>query len=124
MRRCAALLALALALGACGDGARAAPDDVALVASLCRVRDLAQDANAAERRFFGAPHRELHELAQRLQNHGDRGLAADVLEAKQVVEVAFAEGQLDPDLLADRLDRLADATRSAVASLGTDAPAC
>jgi len=105
--------------------ASTAPEGFAsIVPSLCRARDNARtDAGDSRRIFLDEVHAPLHELADEVATT-DRPVAADLLEAKQVVEAdleleAIVTGDLERDL-----ETLIDATIAASAALGEEVGTC
>jgi hypothetical protein len=124
---------LAVLLVACGNGAASeAPtldgdatatsvDGTRLVAALCETQDLAPDPDAAARTFEARAHGPLHELAASVADV-DRGIAAQLHEAKQRAESALAAG--DPDEIDVGVASLTSATRTSLELLGRSAPAC
>jgi hypothetical protein len=82
----------------------------------------AGDPAAAGQTFLGQAHDGIHLIARGLQAR-DRRESANVLVAKQAVEVDIAGAANGPKLAAD-LERLAGATRSGLARLGLAVPAC
>lgn len=84
------LLCLAVALTGCGSSSTDDADTGAapVLVAVCDAAD-ADDPAAAEA-AFGQAHDGLHTLARELQEGDRRDAAADLLEAKQRVEAAFA----------------------------------
>lgn len=115
--------ALAVALAGCGDDGSSAPASrwTRAVAGLCAAAGEARagDVDDARATFFDQSHDDLHELADEAAGD-DRAAAAELLEAKEVVE-ADLEGRSAS--LADDLDTLVDATRAAVRATGASVPA-
>lgn len=119
-----AVLVAAVVLTACGTADATRPQ-TSLVESLCSVRDTASAEPATARdRFYNEAHRELHVLAQELTELDRQTLAARLLETKQVVEAAFDEETLPPELLADRLAALVEATTAAVTAARAPIEGC
>lgn len=121
----AALLSLAVGLGACG-GAASEEESmfVAMMQGLCGAEAQARagDAPAAAVTFENRSHDGLHRLADEAQG-GDRATASELLRAKQLVEAAIVEGAAGADLeplLAD----LTDAAVAAAASIDVEVPGC
>jgi hypothetical protein len=131
------LLAFALFAAACGSdgggsGDPSAPPSGALgpvtseaaaeaVRGLCALEP-ATDRVEAEATFLDRSHATLHVIAAATEVP-DRGAAADLLEAKQLVEADLAGDDLPPGFAAD-VRALIDATDAALAAIGLDAPAC
>jgi hypothetical protein len=118
-------LALTVALAACDDDGSSAPASrwARAVAGLCASAGDARagDVDDARDTFFDQSHDDLHELADEVADD-DRAAAADLLEAKEAVEADFA-GSTPADVLADDLDVLVDATRTAIRVTGDPVPA-
>lgn len=89
--------------------------------ALCSARAAVQagDVEDARRRFVDDAHAQLHELAAAIPANRRDAVAA-LLEAKGAVEVGFTSG--DTTGMADDLDRLATATRTAIDSIGEPRP--
>lgn len=119
MRVACLLVALALAVTACGD-AEAEPDG--LLGSLCSAIE-ADTAEAAANIFETQVHGPLHTFADEVGAE-DRALAARVLEAKFDVESAVRDDVLAPAVLRERLEVLTGSVREALAALGRPAPVC
>lgn len=118
--------------GSDGDDATSPPPSGALgpvtsqaaseaVLGLCELAG-ATEASEAEATFLDRSHETLHVIAAATEVR-DRAAAASLLEAKQVVEADLAEGDLPPGF-GDDVGRLLEATRTALAAIGLDAPAC
>ena len=90
------------------------------VAAVCRVAELAGAGNAGEARrvFINDAHGALHTLAQEAADEDDRASAAQLLEAKEVVESA-PEGPTAADA-----DSLVTATVAAANAAGRPAEGC
>lgn len=124
-----ALVLLALVgFAACSDdGAPTVEEESAGVAdseyfaSLCAVLDAA-NAGDLEAANTGFDHGPLHELAEQVTEI-DRGVAADLLQAKEAVESALADDTTDPTEAAALVTQLTDATRAAYEAAGQPAPA-
>lgn len=116
----AMLLGLALVASACGG---APQPESGVITTLCRVA-AAPDVATAGSIFHAEAHVPLHELTDELAAV-DRATAADLLEAKQVVE-ADLEADPAPSLpeLRSHLDTLLGATRHGLAVLDRPAPDC
>ncbi len=128
------LLAVVLALGACGaDGSPTSPSEAragegpgeearlrAAHAGVCDAAGAGPDR--AETIFFDRAHDALHELARALQET-DRPLAARLLAAKQDVEADFEAASRAASARAD-LVRLAAVTGDALDRLDIDTPDC
>jgi hypothetical protein len=91
------------------------------VLGLCELED-ASDAAEAEVTFLDRSHETLHVIAAATEVR-DRAAAASLLETKQVVEADLAERNLPPGF-GDDVRRLIEATRTALAAIGLDAPVC
>lgn len=104
-----------------GDAAATSVDGTRLIAALCETQDLAQDPDEAARAFQAGAHGPLHELAGSVTDV-DRGVAAQLHEAKQRAESALAAG--DPDEIEGSVTSLTSATRTSLELLGRSAPAC
>ncbi|MGH9187719.1 MAG: hypothetical protein ACRD0U_18210 [Acidimicrobiales bacterium] len=92
-----------------------------MIEGLCLARQQAgDDFGAAKATFFDAAHEGLHELARSLEDI-DRGAAADVLRAKQVVEADLVTEDRN---LATDLDTLLAETSAGLDVLGLPAPSC
>jgi hypothetical protein len=125
-RTALALLALA-GFAACSDDGAPTVEETSTVAadnehfaSLCAVLD---DTNAGDlpAASAGFDHGPLHELADQVTDI-DRGIAADLLEAKEAVESALADDTTDPAEAAVLVAELTDATRAAYAAAGDAVP--
>jgi hypothetical protein len=131
-----ALLALALLGSACGGSGEGAEPSPLPSGSLGPVRPEAADqailglcgiAGDTERDeaatiFADRSHQTLHVIAAAVQAV-DRAVAAELLEAKQVVEADLTEPVL-PDGFSDHVSSLLDATRAALDAIGLPAPEC
>jgi uncharacterized membrane protein len=131
-----AILALAGAVGACSSdqpsearsvevAGESVPTDrlEAVAGAVCRAaRVAATDPAAARAVFFGEAHEGLHTLARALGD-ADRPKAADVLEAKQLVEADLSSGK-DGTALGTDLVRLAATVRGGLDRLEIAVPAC
>ena len=97
------------------------PADSEYFASLCAVLDdaTAGDIEAANAGFDHGP---LHELAEQVTEI-DRGVAADLLQAKEAVESALADSTTDPAEAAALVSELTDATLAAYEAAGQPVPA-
>lgn len=93
---------------------------VGVLAELCAAQPA--EPGRAEERFAGV-HGRLHELAEAVQSH-NRGMAAELLEAKRDVEDTLAAPAGARRELAGDLERLVAAVRDALAVLGRPAPSC
>lgn len=131
-RRMGTVLLLAATLVACGEPGSEGPsaggdvsttsvDGTRLVAALCETQDLAQDPDEAARAFEARAHGPLHELAASVAEV-DRGVAAQLHEAKQRAESALGAG--DPDEIGASVASLTSATRTSLELLGRSAPGC
>lgn len=89
--------------------------------SLCAVRDDATAGDIAAARA-GFDHGPLHELADEVTDI-DRGVAADLLEAKEAVESALADDTTDPADATALVTDLTEATLAAYAAAGQPIPA-
>lgn len=126
MSRCrsivgAVLLVTAAGCAGTGDGGSAVSRDdryVRLYQGLCQALAQASQPDAAREIFFDRVHQPLHQLAADATD-ADRAVAAKLLEAKQAVERDLADA---PQLLPGDLDRLAEATRWAIAATGGTTP--
>jgi hypothetical protein len=116
-------LACALVLPACGSERAAGPGGElgTALGGLCEARRLAARGLVpdAETEFQDRAHAYLHELAQETAR-SDREAAARLLEAKQLVEQAFAD-PAEPRMLARLLATLRARTAEAA---GVSPPAC
>jgi hypothetical protein len=115
-------LACALVLPACGSEPTGPGGELGTaLEGLCEARRLAERGlvGDAETAFQDRAHAYLHELARETSDT-DREAAARLLEAKQLVEQAFAE-RAEPGMLARLLDDLRDRTAEAA---GFAAPGC
>ena len=122
-----AVLALALAAGACDPGSprtiTVAGDKVAIAqlvrahAALCQA---AAEPDAARRIFFDHAHEQLHTVARALEDV-DRAQAAQLLQAKERVESELTN---PPPTLPDDLRRLAGVYRDGLGRLAITAPPC
>lgn len=112
----------ALWMGAPGGDPPAGGADRSLLSGLCDAAAAARagDTAAAGAAFSGQPHRRLHDLARELRQ-ADTATSARLLEAKNAVETALADGR---GQLARRLETLLTATRRGLDQLGRPAPAC
>lgn len=91
------------------------------VLGLCELSD-ETDAAQAEATFLDRAHETLHVIAAATEVR-DRAAAASLLEAKQVVEADLTDTNL-PSGFGDDVGRLIESTRTALAAIGLDAPAC
>jgi hypothetical protein len=115
-------LACALLLPACGSEPAGPGGELGTALDgLCEARRLAERGlvGDAETAFQDRAHAYLHELARETSGT-DRKAAARLLEAKQLVEQAFAE-PAEPRMLARLLDDLRHRTAEAA---GIPPPAC
>jgi hypothetical protein len=117
----ATILAAAALLGSCAEPETSPPPGEprlrAASQGLCQAEALASEGQVgeAERVFDAETHDYLHELARMLQEV-DPAAAAELLEAKQRVESALAEGEGaagTEDLLAELQIALQDAAEAA-----------
>lgn len=118
------LLCLAVTLASCAsssstDDAGSGPAPV--LVAMCDAAN-ADDPAAAEA-ALGRAHDGLHTLARELKETDRRDTAADLLEAKQRVEAAFAADTV-PDDLSDRINTLVDATAAALTATGRPRAPC
>jgi hypothetical protein len=88
---------------------------------LCAIEE-ATDESEAEATFLDRSHETLHVIAAATELR-DRAAAADLLEAKQRVEVDLAGAEL-PSGFGSDVRALLEATRAALEAIGLDAPAC
>jgi hypothetical protein len=125
-RTALALLAL-VGFTACSDDGAPTVEEISTgaadneyFASLCAVLDDvgAGDLQAANAGFDHGP---LHELADQVTDI-DRGVAADLLQAKEAVESALADDTTDPAEAAVLVAELTDATLAAYAAAGQPVP--
>jgi hypothetical protein len=128
------LLALVLAASAC-DGEASEPPPLPsgslgpvrpdavdeAVLGLCDIVD-ATIRGEAVATFADRSHQTLHVVAAAVQEV-DRGAAADLLEAKQVVEADLAEPALPAGFAGD-VESLLGALRDALGAIGLEAPDC
>ncbi len=115
-------LACALVLAACGSEPTGPGGELGTaLEGLCESRRLAGRGlvGDAETAFQDRAHAYLHELARETART-DREAAGRLLEAKQLVEQAFAE-PAEPPMLARLLEDLRDRTAAAA---GSAPPAC
>lgn len=91
------------------------------ILGLCEVGRTA-DPSAAEDVFHDRSHDALHGIAAAVEEV-DRGVAAELLTAKQRVEADLASDRL-PSAFPAHVDDLLDATRRALEALGVPAPPC
>lgn len=122
-RSVVAVVLLVVAAGCAGTGDEGSPttnDDryAQLYQGLCQALARASQPEAARETFFDRVHQPLHELATEAAG-ADRAAAAKLHEAKQAVERDLAH---DPESLRRDLDRLAKATRRAIAATGRATP--
>ena len=118
------LLCLAVAFAGCASSSAtdgSGDDPAPALVAVCDAAD-ADDPSAAEA-AFGRAHDGLHTLARELQDLDRRDAAADLLEAKQRVEAAFAADTV-PDDLSDRIATLVDATAAALTETGRPRTPC
>lgn len=126
-RTALALLALAGFAACSDDGAPTVEEestgaaDGEYFASLCAVLDDA-DAGDLEAANAGFDHGPLHELAEQV-TEVDRGVAADLLQAKEAVESALADEATDPTEAATLVADLTTATLAAYEAAGLTVPA-
>lgn len=118
------LLFLAVLVAGCASSPPAGESGATVPSVLAAVCDAAggNDVVEAEAAFARA-HDGLHTLARELQDVDRRDVAADLLEAKQRVEAAFANEPV-PDDLSGRVDALVDATAEALAATGGPRASC
>lgn len=119
--RTSGVVALVLAVGACGtddDATSPARPYESLYQGLCEARARATQPAAARTAFFDRAHQPIHELAAAAAQE-DRAAAARLLEAKQVVERDLAG---DASGLAGDLDRLLTTTGRAIVATGQPPP--
>lgn len=90
-------------------------------ASLCGVLDAAR-ASDLETARLTFDHGPLHELAEVVTDI-DRGVAADLLAAKEEVESALTDEATDPAEVAASVEVLTEATRSAYLAADQPVPA-
>jgi len=121
--------ALAVLLPSCGgDGAASGPGGATgpagVVAALCDAERQAVDGDveAAGATFQDRAHTALHQVAADLQER-NATLAGQVLEAKQGVEQALAQG-VDGETLAARLSGLNGVLQASLAATGTPVGGC
>lgn len=121
-----ALLAL-FGVGACSDDgsptvetASTGTADADYFETLCAVLAAANAGDVAAANA-GFDHGPLHELAEGVTDI-DRGVAADLLEAKEAVESALAEDSTDPAEAAALVLDLTEATRAAYGAAGEPVP--
>ena len=105
--------------GSLGPVTQDAADEALL--GLCEIVR-ATDRDTAAATFFDRSHQTLHVIAAATEV-ADRGAAADLLEAKQVIEADLVEPVL-PTGFAGDVEALLAATRGALEAIGLDAPAC
>jgi hypothetical protein len=110
-----------LALGACASDRGPGGELGTALDGLCEARRLSARGlvRDAEAEFLDRAHAYLHELARETART-DRAAAARLLEAKQLVEQAFAE-PADPRALAGLLGELRERTAEAA---GISPPPC
>ena len=124
-----ALVGLAACGGADGETASSAGglgDRLQTAAQgLCDALGLANDGDVpgASEAFENRSHAFLHELADRL-GRTDRAAAAELLEAKQVVEAALADPSTDAAEVADVIDRLRGELGRAAEAAELPSPSC
>lgn len=107
------LAAFVLTATACAaDNESSSPEDPFATAAtgLCDAAGRADNPEEARRVFFDTVHQPLHELADDTATR-DRTIAADLLQAKQAVEVALED---TASALPEILDRLVAATDEAL----------
>lgn len=126
-------LTAALLLAGCGGGAAtdtgpspsataASQGPAVVMAALCRVQTMPTPGAAASAAFFSV-HDTLHGLAAELDAAGQRGAAADVLQATAAVEAHVEETETSvPWATATR--NLVTTIQGAYATLGEQAPTC
>lgn len=105
--------------GSLGPVTQDAADEAIL--GLCQLVE-AVDRTSAEAAFADRSHQTLHVIAAATEVF-DRGTAADLLEAKQVVESDLTEPVLSEGFAGD-VEALLRATRGALGAIGLQAPAC
>ena len=129
MLRRAAILALVVVAGACGDGesedgtitVAGQPVAVApLVDAHAALCEGAAAPDAARRLFFDRAHENLHTVARALEDV-DRAQAARLLQAKERVESELPD---QPPTLPEDLRQLAGVYRDSLGRLAITAPAC
>ncbi len=111
--------------GAGGDGTREASQArfQRTVAALCTSAEQAQESRAAAKRTFeDRAHGPLHELAAAVEVV-DRAAAAELLRAKNLVEIDFA-GSTGGRVLERELLDLLDASAQALTALRIEIPGC
>lgn len=111
-----------------GSGSGSSPEEQRLISAsqgLCEAIELAGegDVDAAEDAFASDVHGFLHEFADRLSK-SDRAATAELLEAKQRVEAAFADSAASPSDVSDALATLKGELDDAAASAGQSAAPC
>jgi hypothetical protein len=114
-------LVFGLALTACARDQKADPLAGSL-SDLCDATEADAELSDQEAAFFDRAHDAVHELADRATD-ADPGVAAELLEAKQVVESRFVEsfeGRVDPELF----DRLIAASNAALAAIEEEPISC
>ncbi len=109
-----AVLAVVVVIATSGDGR----PSLSVLVAVCDVARAARegDHDRARAVFFDDAHEPLHQLATTATGGGDRGAAARLLEAKNVVESA------EPGPTPVAADDLVDATRAALAATGDPSP--
>ena len=129
------VMVLALVAASCnaqasdaGEGSSAAGADepeIQAYLALCSVRDAAaaNDLTSAEATFENDAHETLHHLAAEVEGT-DRPTAAALLQAKSDVEADFLEEAPDPTTVADHVQALLSAMRTALEVVGLTAPGC
>ena len=126
VRRALVIVAAVLTVGlpACAGGTTSAAEGTdATLPALCDAL-AAPDAAEAGTVFESRAHQPLHQLADEVAGV-DRGVAADLLEAKFAVETVVREDVGAPDALVhQRLEDLTAQVRRALATLDRPAPAC
>ena len=122
-------LVIPLLVGACADGDRAVADGpvtgpAAAVQGLCDAEAAAAagDVEAASVAFADRAHATLHQVAADLQER-DPALAGRLLEAKQGVEAALAEGA-PAELVASRVAGLRGIFEASLALSGSPVRGC
>lgn len=111
-----------------GNGSDRSPEEQRLRSAsqgLCAAVELAGegDVDAAEDAFTSKVHAFLHEFADRL-SESDRAATAELLEAKQRVEAAFADPAASPSEVSGALAALKGELDAAAASSGLAAAPC
>ena len=91
------------------------------ILGLCQIVG-ATDRDSAASTFLDRSHQTLHVIAAATEVV-DRGAAADLLEAKQVIESDLTEPMLSEGFAGD-VEALLRATRGALEAIGLEGPAC